>query len=94
MEYVISIFITNKNNQKALLFRFSEISDKEKYLFVSGFFDEFYINSYEDGLLIVDGFSYLDESSSFAVGDVFEKIRTRIINAIKSCTYEGTRKKE
>ena len=39
------------------------------------FFDEVYMNRSEDGLVIVEGFSYLDESSSFTTKDVIEKIK-------------------
>ena len=90
---VISIFITNRNNQKALLFRFSQISDKEKYLFASGFFDEFYINSAEDGLLIIEGFSYLDDSSFFATEDDVAKIKLELSMPSRAALMKELEKK-
>lgn len=77
-EVLISISITNRNNQKALLFKFSQISDKNKYIFAYEFFDEVHMNNLEDGLLIVEGFSYLNGSASFVTKDVIEKIKIEL----------------
>lgn len=75
---LISIFIANANNQRALLFRFNKISNQGSYSFGHDFFDEFYLNNLEDGYLIAEGTSYLNETSFSSMNDVIEKIKAEL----------------
>jgi signal transduction histidine kinase/CheY-like chemotaxis protein/HPt (histidine-containing phosphotransfer) domain-containing protein len=70
---LIVIYFTNK----ALLFRFNQISDKENYFFANSFFDEVYIKSSQDGSLILDGVFYFNESK-FVTTDVIEKVKMEL----------------
>lgn len=77
-EILISIFITEMNNEKTLLFRFTQILCTGNYLFGNEFFDKFNLKTSENGEIILEGFSYLD-SLDFIMNDNFiEKMRKEI----------------
>jgi two-component system, sensor histidine kinase and response regulator len=77
-EILISIFISGVNNQKALLFRFIQISDQVDYFFGNEFFDEFYIKNSQDHSVTVEGFSYLGDLSFSITDDFIEKMRREL----------------
>lgn len=75
---LISIFIAELNNEKTLLFRFTQILCAGNYLFGNEFFDKFNLKTSENGEIILEGFSYLD-SLDFIMDDNFiEKMRKEI----------------
>lgn len=77
-EIFISIFITEMNSEKALLFRFTQISCEEKYIFVKEFFDKFNLKTLDSGEVILEGFSYLDSLDFIINDDFIEKMRKEI----------------
>lgn len=72
-EVLIVIYFTDK----ALLFRFNQISDKENYFFVNSFFDEVYIKNSQEGFLILDGVFYFNEPKSITA-EIIEKIKMEL----------------
>lgn len=75
----ISIFITEINNQKALLFKFSQVSALENYRFGYEFFDEYYIRNSEDGSLTIEGYSYVGDLTFFIDDAFIEKMRKELL---------------
>ncbi|AZV58262.1 response regulator [Clostridium sp. AWRP] len=77
-EILISIVITYRKNQKALLFRFMQIADDKNYLFGNEFFDEFCLKNLKDGLLAAEGISYLSNLSFSLTDDLIEKVKKEL----------------
>jgi len=77
-DILISIFITEMNNQKALLFRFVQVSNYGNYLFGNDLFDKFYLKNLQDDSLTIEGFSYLDHLSFSLTDDFIEKLRREL----------------
>lgn len=78
MEIFISIFITEMNSKKALLFKFEQILSGQNYVFVSNFFDEINMQTSKNGELILKGFSYLSKSNFIIDDDFIKKMRKEI----------------
>lgn len=78
IEILISVFITDINNNKALLFKFTKIPSDKNYLFGNEFFDEFNLKTSENGELIVEGFSYLSSAGDIMKDDFIERIRKEL----------------
>ncbi|MCT4544627.1 MAG: hypothetical protein N4A63_13885 [Vallitalea sp.] len=76
---LISIFITDIDNQKALMFRFSQMLNSGTYFFGNKFFDKFYMENSEDGSLTVEAYSELSDLSFFLTDDFIDKIRSELL---------------
>ena len=77
-EIFISVFITEINNCKSLLFRFMAISKSGNYFFGNKFFHEFYLKNLQDGSLIAEGFYYLNNLRVPLTDDFIEKMRREL----------------
>lgn len=77
-EILISIFITEMNNEKTLLFRFTQILCTGNYLFANEFFDKLNLKASENGEITLEGFSYLDSLDFVMDNDFVEKMRKEI----------------
>ncbi|MCT4619194.1 MAG: response regulator [Marinisporobacter sp.] len=78
-EILISTFITEINNLKALMFRFSRMPNSGNYFFGNEFFDKFYMENSKDGSLTVEAYSNLSDSSFFITDDFIDKIRRELL---------------
>lgn len=75
---LISIFITEIDKQKALMCRFSQISNNGNYLFGNEFFDRFYRRNLENGSLVVEAYSYLMDVKFSFTDDFIEEMRREL----------------
>lgn len=77
-EILISTFITEIDNQKALMFIFTHMLNSGDYFFGNEFFDKFHMKNSEDGSLTVEAYSNLSDSSFFLTDDFIAKMRREL----------------
>lgn len=78
-EISISVFITEKNNYKSLLFRFTGISENKNYFLGSKFFHEFYLENLQNGFLKAEGFYYLNNSRCSLTESFIKKMKEELL---------------